>query len=61
MKYNVGFGLPALLLSLGFYAALDRFIPWPHYYFDWVIAVSVVTLLYYGLDKWLAVSKQLWT
>lgn len=58
MKYNIGFGLPALLLSLALYAALDQLIPWPHYYFDWVIAVSLVTLLYYGLDKWLATSKR---
>ena len=58
MKYTIGFGLPALLLSLGLYVALDRLIPWPHYYFDWVIAVGVVTLLYYGLDKWLATAKR---
>ena len=58
MKYNIGFGLPALLLSLGLYAALDQLIPWPHYYFHWVIAVSVVTLLYYSLDKWLAAAKR---
>lgn len=58
MQYNIGFGLPALLLSLGLYVVLDRFIPWTYYYFDWVIAVSLVTLLYYGLDKWSATVRQ---
>jgi uncharacterized membrane protein YsdA (DUF1294 family) len=58
VKYNIGFGLPAVLLCAGIYVALDRLIPWSHYYFSWVIAVSIVTLLYYGLDKWLATRKR---
>lgn len=57
MWYTIGFGIPAVLLSLGIYAGLDRVIEWPHCYFTWVIAFSVVTFLFYGLDKGLAKAQ----
>jgi uncharacterized membrane protein YsdA (DUF1294 family) len=55
--YTIGFGIPAVLLSLGIYAGLDRVIEWPHYYFTWVISSSVVAFLFYGLDKGLAKAR----
>ena len=58
MMYEILFGIPALMISLAFYAVLDRVIPWPHYYFTWVIAFSVVTFLFYGLDKGLAKTQR---
>jgi uncharacterized membrane protein YsdA (DUF1294 family) len=54
VPYGVIFGLPAALLALATYVTLLELIVWPHYYFTWVIAISVVTFGYYGLDKWLA-------
>lgn len=58
MRYGVLFGLPAILLSLLTYLALDRAIAWPHYYFTWALAISLVTFAYYGLDKWLARARR---
>jgi uncharacterized membrane protein YsdA (DUF1294 family) len=57
--YNFAFGIPALLLFLAGYLALQRAIGWEHYYFSWVIAMSMVAFAYYGLDKGL--SKARWT
>jgi uncharacterized membrane protein YsdA (DUF1294 family) len=54
VRYGILFGLPAALLSLLAYLALDKVLAWPHYYFTWAFAVSLVTFAYYGLDKWLA-------
>jgi uncharacterized membrane protein YsdA (DUF1294 family) len=57
--YGVAFAVPALLLSLAGYVVLDRVIGWEHYYFSWFGAISVVTFVYYGLDKGLAKAR--WT
>ena len=54
MRYGILFGLLAALLSAAVYVTLDRAIAWPHYYFTWALAISIVTFAYYGLDKWLA-------
>jgi uncharacterized membrane protein YsdA (DUF1294 family) len=58
VRYQIGFGVPALLLSLALYVVLDRVILWPHYYFSWVIAFSLVAFLFYGLDKSLSRSQR---
>lgn len=58
MRYGLLFGVPAALLSLAIYTALERVIAWSHYYFSWALATSVVTLAYYGLDKWLAKRRR---
>ena len=58
MPYNLGFGLLALVLSAALYVGLEQVLVWPHYYFTWVIAVSVVTFAFYGLDKGLSKARQ---
>ena len=58
MIYNITFGLPAFLLSVGLYIALQRVIIWPHFYFTWVLAFSVITFGFYGLDKGLAKTQR---
>ena len=58
MRYALGFGLMALTLSLLAYLSLDRLIVWPHYYFTWVLAISLVTFAFYGIDKWLAKERR---
>jgi uncharacterized membrane protein YsdA (DUF1294 family) len=57
VRYGIAFGLPAALLSVAVYMVLERLIAWPHYYFSWALAASVVTFGYYGLDKWLAKGR----
>jgi uncharacterized membrane protein YsdA (DUF1294 family) len=54
VRYTLGSGLLALVLSLLAYLSLDRLIGWPYYYFTWALAISLVTFIYYGIDKWLA-------
>jgi uncharacterized membrane protein YsdA (DUF1294 family) len=54
VRYALISGLPALVLTFLTYKALDRMAAWPHYYFTWVLAISLVTFAYYGTDKWLA-------
>jgi uncharacterized membrane protein YsdA (DUF1294 family) len=54
MIYNIAFGLSAGLLSAALYVALGRVLSWPHYYFTWVLAISIVTFAHYGLDKGLS-------
>ena len=53
-RYGIIFGLLAALLTLGTYVLLDWAIAWPHAYLTWAAAISVVTFVYYALDKWLA-------
>jgi uncharacterized membrane protein YsdA (DUF1294 family) len=57
VKYDLIFGVPAVLSSLALYQVLDRALAWPHYYFSWFIAISVVTLACYGLDKGLSKAR----
>jgi uncharacterized membrane protein YsdA (DUF1294 family) len=54
MVYNLAFGLSAGLLSAALYVVLERVLTWPHWYFTWVFAISVVTFVFYGLDKGLS-------
>jgi uncharacterized membrane protein YsdA (DUF1294 family) len=58
VRYAVAFGLPAAALSLVVYLALDRVVAWPHYYFTWVLAISLITFAYYGVDKNLAAASR---
>ena len=61
MKYNIAFGLPALGLTVALYLGLEQLFGWPHYYFSWVIAASVVTFAFYGVDKGLSKAQRLKT
>jgi uncharacterized membrane protein YsdA (DUF1294 family) len=54
VRYVLGSGLLAVTLSILAYLSLDRLIAWPYYYFTWVLAISLVTFAYYGIDKWLS-------
>jgi len=56
MQYGLGFGLLGLVLSVALYIGLEQVLVWPHYYFTWVMAVSLITFAFYGLDKGLAVA-----
>ena len=58
MRYELGFGLLAAVLAAALYYALDQVLAWPHYYFTWVMAVSVVTFAFYGLDKGLSMARR---
>ena len=58
MQYSLVFGLLAFALSVALYAALEQVLVWPYYYFTWVMAVSVITFAFYGLDKGLSMSRR---
>lgn len=58
VKYTLLFGIPAVLSSLALYQVLGRALDWPHYYFTWFMAISVVTCGCYGLDKGLSKAPQ---
>jgi uncharacterized membrane protein YsdA (DUF1294 family) len=59
VRYVLGAGLLAVVLSVLAYLSLDRLIAWPYYYFTWVLAISLVTFAYYGIDKWLSKAHRL--
>ena len=52
------FGLLAVVLVAALYYALAQVLLWPYYYFTWVMAISVVTFAFYGLDKGLAKAQR---
>ena len=58
MRYDLGFGILAAVLAAAVYYALDQVLTWDHYYFTWVMAVSVVTFVFYGLDKGLSKTRR---
>jgi uncharacterized membrane protein YsdA (DUF1294 family) len=57
--YYAAFGFLAALLVWALYVLLAQIIVWPHYYFTWVMAISVITFLFYGVDKGLAKAQKI--
>jgi uncharacterized membrane protein YsdA (DUF1294 family) len=59
VRYTLVSGVIALGLSLLAYLSLGRLIAWPYHYFTWALAISLVTFVYYGVDKWLSKAQGL--